>query len=662
LSAEVDLEAFLSGFVAESDEHLRSCRAAVIEIGRAQDERGGARPRAVRTLFRALHTMKGLAAMVGVEPLVDLLHRMETVLRAADQSGGVLSTAELDVLVRGIEAVEQRLREVARDRRASPAPAPLLAELEALRPEGAEAPMMRGIRLTLESELASKLTPAERAQIVEAVHGGKRALRVDFVPSPARAERGVNITTIRERASSVADLVRVLPVSLPRSGDAPGGLSFVLLLVTDADDAKLAAALGNEEAGPISPLVDATGALDESEAGESPEIPSANFVRVAVDRLDRTMLALGATVVARSRVDRAIDDLARRGVDVRALRDAAEEHGRSIRDLRESIQQIRMIPVAEMLEPIPLIVRGLRSTTGKQVRVELAVARAELDKSVAETVFPAIVHLVRNAVDHGIEPAARRRELGKPENGTIQIEAATLGTGMLELSISDDGAGIDAAAVARRVGVPVPDDDAVLLALIAQPGMSTRAHADHTSGRGLGMDIVQRVVVQSLGGELRLHNRPGAGATFVMQIPLTLTIVDGLAFQCGAQSFVVPLSVVDELLDLDRSRMKRAPDPDRKGRAPWLLEHRGEIVPYMSLAETFGLADDAAGKGMVVRRAGRSYAFGIDKLLGMQEVVVRPLEDPLVRVPGVAGATDLGDGLPTLVLDLVTLMEQRVLA
>src|SRR5690606_22243669 len=155
-------------------------------------------------------------------------------------------------------------------------------------------------------------------------------------------------------------------------------------------------------------------------------------------------------------------------------------HGRQVGELRESILELRMVRVAEVLEPLPLMVRGLRATTGKPVHLVLDVARAELDKAVAEAIFPAIVQLVRNAVDHGIEPPEQRRRLGKPEAGRVTICAVDLGTGMLELTVRDDGAGVDRETVARRAGVAVPEDDDALLAILVRPGLSARSAADHT--------------------------------------------------------------------------------------------------------------------------------------------------------------------------------------
>ena len=649
MSDELDLSEFVTGFVAEAEEHLRTCRAALLTLDRAHEE-GGVRPGAVRELYRSLHTLKGLSAMLEVEPLVELAHQMESVLREAESVGGLLSSEAVGVLVAALGAAEQRVREVARGEPVTAAPAAILRALGELRPTPVEA-AVPGVRLRLPAALAEKLTASERAQLLEGARTGRRVLRLTFVPSSKRAREGRSITSVREGASKLGELVRVLPVSVERSEEAPGGLAFVLLLLTDAEDGELASASGVDVSA-IEPLVEGPVA-EEPEPELEAVAAGGGIVRVRVERLERTLAQLGAIIVSRHRVARAIEALDATGADVRELRYAMDEHGRQVGELRESILELRMVRVAEVLEPLPLMVRGLRATTGKPVHLVLDVARAELDKAVAEAIFPAIVQLVRNAVDHGIEPPEQRRRLGKPEAGRVTICAVDLGTGMLELTVRDDGAGVDRETVARRAGVAVPEDDDALLAILVRPGLSARSAADHTSGRGMGLDIVHRRV-QRLGGELGLVTRPGEGTTFVLHVPLTVTIVEGLSFTCGEQAFVAPLATIEEVLDLAETSLQVAPDPRGSG-AACVFRHHGEVISYLPLCDVFGLASAERDRAVLVRRGGRCVAFGVDRISGLSEVVVRPLEDPLVRVPGIAGSTDLGDGRATLVVDLPAL-------
>ncbi|MFT3776033.1 MAG: chemotaxis protein CheW [Minicystis sp.] len=654
MSEAFDGSEFLEGYLAEAEEHLASATTNLLAV-EGSLQKGEANPRAVRELFRSLHTLKGLSAMVGVEPIVDVAHAMETVLRAADQAAGALATAAIEPLLAGIRAIRERVRAVSLKAPVAAVPAALLDALAAL--TTASRPPPAASRLG--PDLLGKLSAAEELQLVQGVERGRRAIRVDFVPSPARAAEGVNITRVRERVGQIAEIVKVVPLSVAASEEAPAGIAFAVIALTDAPDAQIAEAasatpdavhaiaLGAPEAAP--PPAGAGAGVEEDVEVEA--LDRHRVVRVDVARLDDALEKLSALVVTRFRLERAVNTIRAAGVPARELTEGVTEYGRQLRDLRCAIMRARMVSVAELLERVPLIVRGLSRATGKPVRVEIDAGKAELDKAVAERIFPAIVHLIRNAVDHAIEPPEERRRLGKREEGLVRVTCFERSSTQLELCVSDDGRGIDREAVARRAGRPVPESDAALLDLIARPGLSTLDLATKTSGRGLGMDIVKRVAVDQLGGELLLATRPGAGTAFTLRVPLTITIVDAFSFVCGAQAFVAPVAGVEEIVEASARQTLRGP-PLRRGRAAIdLIEHRGEIVPMVSLSEVFALPADGASKALVVRRNGAPFAFAVCRMLTQQEVVVRPLSDPLVRVAGVSGSTDLGDGRPTLVLD-----------
>ncbi|HTE51211.1 MAG TPA: chemotaxis protein CheW [Kofleriaceae bacterium] len=664
--SSLDLKEFLAGYLIEVDEHLRGATRNLIEVERlAAAHQSIARP--VRELFRSMHTVKGLSAMVGVDPVVELAHAMETVLRTADRAGGHLDADAVDILARGVRAVEVRVAAVGAGKEVPAAPRSLVDALAALTVTAA-APAGGPVALELPDELRGKLSPAEAEELAGAVQTGRRAVRVDFVPSPARTERGLSITTVRERLGQLGDLVKVVPMSVARSPDAPGGLAFALLVVTGADDAALADAAGAEPAAVVTLVAARPDPLVElADAGDSGSLfpdqidlvgEPGGVVRVAVARLDDALERLSALVVTRFRLIRATADLAASGADVRELRHIVQESGQRLRDLRAAIMRARTISVAELLERVPLVVRGLSRTTGKEVRLEVDAHRAELDKAVGERLFPAILHLIRNAVDHAIEPPAERVRLGKPREGLIRVECHERGQNQLELIISDDGRGIDHARVAARAGRPEPATDEELLALITTPGLSTRDEVTTTSGRGLGMDIVKRIAVDQLRGDLVLATEPGRGTRFTVRVPLSITIVDAFSFSCAGQSFVVPVSMVDEIIEVDRASVRRPPEPSVSRRAPiGLFDRRGETVPICDLESCLdlGVPGAAPTKAILVRRNGRPFAFAVDRMIGQQEVVVRPVDDPLVRVVGVAGSTDLGDGRPTLVIDLLAL-------
>ena len=657
----VDLKEFLAGYLAEVEEHLASAGKNLLEVESAL-ERGEARPRAVRELFRSLHTIKGLSAMVGVEPVVDLAHEMEALLRAADRGGGTLKAEAARALVQGVRAIELRVQALETGRAILPAPPQLLDALRAVATGGEGAAPVAEVQ-GLDRDLAAKLSASETAQLVQGLAAGRAAWQIEFIPTPARIAAGLGITAIRARVEAVAEIVRIMPRALPASADAPGGLAFVLLLLSDATPAELAAAA---DVAPDDLVAvgrrPAEAWSEEEEEGElaEPQAPgrpggAPRTVRVPVDRLDDALDKLSALVVTRFRLARAVADLAARGVPVGELGHIVAESGRQLRDLRNAFMRARMVSVAELLERVPLLVRGLRSTTGKDVRLEIDAGRAELDKAVGDRIFPAVVHIIRNAVDHAIEAPADRRAAGKPETGVVRVACFERADNQLELSITDDGRGIDVDKLARRAGRPPPQSDAQLLELVTLRGVSSADRPTATSGRGMGMDIVQRIALE-LGGELAVHTRPGAGTTFLIRVPLTITIVDAFTLTCSSRDFAVPVSSVEEIIEVDApAAADQVPLVRGAVAGTRLFERRGEAVPLVPLHAVLGMPapGEPPRKALVVRRNGQPFAFAVDRMLGRQEVVIRPLEDPLTRVVGVSGATDLGDGRPTLVLDLI---------
>jgi two-component system, chemotaxis family, sensor kinase CheA len=650
----VDLREFVGGFIAESDQLVAAATAGLLEIEQA-NVRGELRAKTVRDLFRALHTIKGLAGMMGIQPIVDLAHAFETVVRVADQAGGRLSGRSVELGLRAVREIADRVRAVAENKSIAPAPEALIDELA--RVDNAAGSAARASRFATSWD--QRLSAGERQQVAVAVERARKLYTLTFTPSEQGAARGISIATVRPAVAKLAEIIKVAPRAVPQSDEAPAGLLFELLVVSDADTAQLAAAVGStpDRVEPV--VVDVAPELPELPALPIEDEPVArigrSFVRVELSRLDDLQEQLSALVVSRFRLERQIAKLADAGADIRALREIADVQGRQLRDLRRGILRARMVRVAEVLEPLSLLVRSLVKPGVKEVKLEVDARDTELDKAVADRLLPAIVHLVRNAVDHAIEPMAEREQAGKPAVGRIRISCYEGAGNQLELSVSDDGRGIDRTLIAKRAGKQI-DDESALLDVLTTAGFSTRATATQTSGRGFGMDIVKRITTRELGGELSLMTDVGVGSTFTLKVPLTIAIIDVFSFECGRQPFVVPVSTIEEIFEV--AECKRLDGPTERGRLPMsLCERRGRPVPLVSLGRLLRLdvSETESGKAMVVRRNGDAIAFAVDRMLGRHEVVVRPIDDALARVTGIAGATDLGDGRPTLLLDLVEL-------
>ncbi len=654
MSERIDLQEFVGGFVAEAVELVAAANEALKEI-EAANAAGTTRPKSVRELFRALHTIKGLAGMIGVEPIVELAHAMETLVRAAERSGGRLRAGAVEVSIQAVQAISERVRAVAEQRPPAPAPERLLEALAAT-DASSEQPSAPP---PITKEWDSRLSQGERQQLFGSLRAGTPVWSLTFEPTEDKAARGISIATVRAKLGELGELIKVAP----RSVLVEGGKTRVAfdILMTSASSRETLAELAATTPDTMTSIVLPPEPEPVEAAEEPPDVTPVGraTVRVELARLDDLQEQLSLLIVSRFRLEREIAILAERGDDVRRLREVADLQARQLRDLRRAILRARMVRVSEVLDPLSLLVRSLARPGLKELRLEVDAHGAEVDKAVADRLLPAIIHLVRNAVDHAIETLEERRRAGKPAAGTLRVSCREAGGNQLELEISDDGRGIDRAAVARRSGRPVETDEE-LIDVLTTPGFSTRDVVTQTSGRGVGMDIVRRIAVTELGGELSMTTTPGVGTAFRLRVPLTIAIIDVFSFQCGPQAFVVPVSGVEEIFELARDREIRPPSRGARGEVVVsLVERRDRPLPIVSLGALLDVDDGSrAQKVLVIRRNGEPLAFTVDRMIGRQEVVVRPLEDPLLHAPGIAGATDLGDGRPTLVLDLGELGEQ----
>ena len=647
---------FIEDYFAECDEHLATARRVLVSI---EDAPPGSvpDPALLRDMFRSLHTLKGLAGMVGDPCAERVAHALEGALRAAEQRGGVLPPAFVDALFAGVDTLDRCI--VAR-RADGPSPdaEPVVAALARALP--ARATPAAGRDSTLANEAA--LDGERRGGIVH---------HFEFAPSATLAARGVGVDSIRARLRTLGTLLDAKPRMVE------GGVVFDFWVEVPPDAAPDPAwhadglrwtAAPVEPAAPEAARAAGAGAAPAPTAasGGGAPVPAAGagVVRVDLARLDAVMHLVGDLVISRSR----LDDILRQpaGADPGATRDALEETSaameRQLRQLRGSVMRIRLVPVGEVFERLRFAARDAIRESGKRVALIFHGQATEIDKLVVDRMLEPLLHLVRNAVSHGVESPAERVARGKPAEGTLTLRAAAAGDRIV-IDVEDDGAGIDLERVAERararglLGDAEPLSPDGLLDLLCAPGFSTRDEADMTSGRGVGMDVV-RSTVRALAGELSLTTAPGRGTRFVIELPLTLMILDALLVDVGGQQMAVPQPALREILQVEASSIVPFENND-------VVAYRGGVLPLVRLARLFGLAEGTGASAYLLVVGGESAPAGllVDRLVGLREIVVHPVTDPLVAVPGVAGATELADGRVSLILDAAALLrlahEQR---
>ena len=387
-----------------------------------------------------------------------------------------------------------------------------------------------------------------------------------------------------------------------------------------------------------------------------PSTPPEHTLRVGLHRLDRMLDLTGEIAIARGRLAAMLAQAHR--YTPQQLLEAHGEGDRLFLELQELVMKVRMVPIGRTFQPFARTVRDLSLTTDKQVRWEVSGEDVEVDTTVAELIRDPLTHLVRNAMDHGLEPPGVREACGKPLTGTLSVKAFHE-AGTLVIQVADDGAGLDRERITARaraeglLGLQETPDDETLLRLILEPGFSTAARVTELSGRGVGMDVVQRNV-ELLRGRIHVDSTPGRGTTFSLRLPLTLSIIEGFNVSAGGETYVIPLDDVRECVELP-------PEERRPGRTG-LFHLRGAALPYLRLREHFGLAGSAPGReSLVVIGHGRGQVgLAVDALLGQGQVVIKPLGRLCRGLPGLSGSTLLGDGRVALILDVPTLLQQAL--
>lgn len=630
MNAEV-AERLRRSFLAESLDLTGEIEAAVLAL---EDAPGDAE--LLGRLFRAVHTLKGNAAMFGADDVERLTHDLETVLDRAREGRLAADGALIDLVLETRDLVLVMLG--AADGEVDPAQVDRLTATFARlagAPGGAVAPVD---------------APAAAA---------KTRWQVAFRPGPGLFRSGqepllvlkelseLGPCEVRLDASRLPELEALEPetcyVGWEAEVVAEGGEDAVreaFMFVEDDAEIRIA---------PAPARAPASGGGAGREAAPAGAAPSE--LRVASEKLDALIDLVGELVTLQARLAR------RAGQDADPeLRDVSEHLERLTWELRDSAFAVRMVPVGQTFARFRRLVRDLCGELGREADLVLEGGETEIDKGLVGHLHEALVHLVRNAMDHGLEPPEAREAAGKPRRGTVRLSAAQEGSEVI-VRVQDDGRGLDLAAVRARAverGLLAEDEEASddrLADLVFAPGFSTARAVSAVSGRGVGLDAVRRSI-EALRGTVSLANAAGGGTVATVRLPLTLAIVEGLLVAVGDERYVVPVDTVDACVEVG---------PEETGGDEQVVAWRGALVPFVRLRELFAVsAPPALREHLVVLDAGgRSVALVVDDVVGKQQTVIKPLGKVYAHVEGLAGATLLGDGRVALVLDPAAIARAR---
>lgn len=671
----VDLSQFIPSFLEESFEGLELMESGLLNLEPGDNE-------VIHSIFRAAHSIKGGAGTFGFENVTDFTHLVETLLDEMRDGRREITKEDTEILLESVDCM-RLLIEAARDGEDydSDKIEKTSKRLTVTLGEGA------GQALISESEKASQDTE-------------KSVYEIKFVPEHCLAKTGndplflfnalteLGRLSIAANTSELPALTDIDPQELYLSwqltlesdaneDDIKEIFEWVedecLLEITQQETSKPEVEPKISEQAPEEPVnqpqrkvdlektdVSTNSAEQDKSKVKSKAKSDVGSIRVGVDKVDSLINLVGELVITQSMLSELGNDFQMSKIE--KLTNGLEQLLQNTKELQESVMRIRMLPISFAFNRFPRLVHDLSIKTGKEVELVIKGEQTELDKTVMEQIGDPLVHLVRNAVDHGIEPAEVRLAAGKKQQGIISLDAYHQG-GNIVIEISDDGGGIDRNSVFKKalekglIESNASLSDSQVYDLLFEPGFSTASEVTDISGRGVGMDVVKRNI-QALGGRIQVESTKGQGSTFKVNLPLTLAILDGQLVKVGSETYIIPLISIVESLQIDKELLNRVSGD------MVLYRLRDDNVPILPVYQLFNLNSEFTELDnallVVVEADGQKVGLMVDDLLAQQQVVIKSLKDNYQQVAGVSGATILGDGSVAMILDIPGMIQMAL--
>jgi two-component system, chemotaxis family, sensor kinase CheA len=654
-------------FLTEADEQLQLLDEDIVRL-----ERESSNVKLLQEIFRASHTIKGSSAMIGHQRMSHLAHGMENVLDKVRKGTLAVSSPVVDALLKGLDGLRILKEELVTGEESKIDIDGIAGELDAaMTAVDTKQEAVPGNNTALISDSESK------TKVEKALAKGEHAFRIKVVVNKTTTWVSVRCFQVAQELSKLATVINSSPtLSEIEAGNAS---SVIELFVTTAKDEKAI----NDALSAIPELESVTVSQFITDATPPPtqERPAAadtasvikndaglrQTIRVDVSRLDTLMEQIGELVISRNHIGQISKTLAEKYQDdelIRTLADSVSQTGKIVNILQQDIMTIRMLPIELVFNTMPRMVRDLARQTGKKIEFIVEGQETEVDRSVIEHLRDPLIHLLRNSVDHGIESPEERLAKGKPETGTIHLSAHHEQDHIV-ITVSDDGKGIDpeaVKAVSIKKGVISPEaasrmSDNELMSLIMASGVSTAKKITEVSGRGVGLDIVKKNI-EFLNGKITLDSKPGQGATFTLQLPLTLAIIPTLLVSLGKTVYAIPLATIVEAIKLETKDIKTVMGKE-------VTLYRRNVLPLLRLSSIFKWTAEtdrthSMNHIVVVKACEAQVGFIVDELIGQQEIVVKSLDQFIGGVNGLSGASILGDGRVVLILDVNSLVKSTI--
>jgi len=624
-----EMKEILNDFLAESSEMLEALDQHFVRL-----ETEPSNAELLNEIFRCMHSMKGSAGFLGFTHLVEVAHQAESLLNKLRQGVMSVSPFIIDIILEAVDAVKMLQSDIRETGEDSHVDTRLIVNKLALTMDSAD-----DLKLSISSpkkKLAQAVSSEQISSPVE-IKSSSLALAIEKSSVDGLSE------DVPVQAAVMTGGMAALPEQ-PDLSERTQGLSEVLHKMKEA--ASRTVKIAN------SPVGRPMGRKEEERT-----------VRVETKRLDDVMNLVGELVLGRNRLMKlglGLDEQYEMNPLVRELGTTLAQLNLVTSDLQLAVMKTRMVPIQKVFSRFPRLVRDFASKLGKQVRLELVGEDTEVDKSVADELSDPLVHLIRNAMDHGLETAADRQRNGKGSEGYVRLSAQQEGNNIV-IRVEDNGRGLQVEKIAEKAiakGLIAQADLATMssqniMNLIFLPGFSTAEQVSDVSGRGVGLDVV-RTNINRMNGSLELHSEPGQGSRVTIKLPLTVAIIQALMVEVECATFAIPLASVVEAVKVTKEEIKSL-----NGQA--VLNLRERILPLLDLGETFQIPNGRFGDEcyvVVVTIGQQQFGVVVDRLGAQEEVVIKSLGGFLPNVKGVAGATITGEGKVVLILDMADLVRQ----
>lgn len=641
-------------FIAEVEELIEEAGRLLVEV--QETRAGGVNPETINAIFRAIHTVKGISGLFGFKDIADFSHALESLLDDIRLGRVEITEEAVKFLFGVIDVLKKTIEDIEGDREHDLSG--FLGKIESFRKSAAESGGGRKIENVLDQideSILRVLSQYEEHRLKTNIKEGKGVYLARAVFSLADFDTALHELTdlIKARGEQIS----ILPTS---SELPPDSVGFNILFGSAGDPDEIRQSLHF----PVDELVkrSETEAVSPPRMQETSIRSASTYVRVDIEKLDRILNTIGELNLARAATSRIAAEMMETYGHSPLVNDMfkiAQSFERRIADLTGQVLEIRMIPIGQIFSRLGQVIRRYSRESGKQIELVLYGEDTEIDKYLAEEIIDPLMHIVRNAVDHGIETPEERMRAGKREKGTITLRAFQSGNHVV-IEVRDDGAGIELERVKKKAiekgllaqGVEMSDRD--VLDFIFMPGFSTKATVSEISGRGVGMDIVKEKL-STLGGFVDLETEKGRGTVFILTVPITLAILKALIVRIGRERFAIPLTSMSESLLIERKDLGTIEGKE-------VCNLRGEMLPIVSIAGIFEIERDLSDRSyaVVVGYGERRVGLVVDEMIGQQEVVIKSLGDYFRGLKGFAGAAEIGKHEVILVIDVESIIEESL--